>query len=407
MNNAPPSSFRAITPGAEWADRVLLLAGTGFLHAYAGTLYLARELQRMGCDLTIWVSGTAGELAAYEALGLRVVFFEVRGARGLRMRLQALRRRFAVVRQLFRFRRVIVTESTFLFEAALAKGILGADFRYVQYSQELLLSRDYPHIKKLRLHEMFRLARFADLTVDVEPHRAHERMRMLRLPRCPLVLRNTLPKSALPPRAPAGRLAALSGVRFPPGVPILLYMGGVGKEKPMERVVEAVAACRHKVFFLAFCTADTETLLRLRSHAASRLSPSSFAILAPRPRNELLSVAWEADVGIVDYSPAVENTCNQRFCAPTKLYEFMASGLALVGSDNNALREIIEGERIGCCAAAGTPQDLGRALEDVIRDPAALAAMKTRALTSFQDRHCYEILCAGVVREIACFLSAG
>ncbi|MFO1491530.1 MAG: hypothetical protein U1F77_19045 [Kiritimatiellia bacterium] len=401
MDDSPPAHLGpARTSRRGEAFPVLLLAGTGFLQAYAGTLYLARELQRQGCDLTVWVSGPPEERPVYEGLGLQVMFHEVRPARGLRMRWQGLRRRWAALRQLFRHRKVVVTEGTFLFEAAAAKLFFGRRSRYLLYTQELQLFREAPQLKGLRMREFFGLARLADRTVDVEPNRARERMRVLRLARAPLVLRNTLPKSAVPARAPAGTLAALAGTTFPPGVPILIHMGGVGREKPLERVVDAVATCPAPVFFLAFCNAKPEDVLRLRGYAAAKLAPHSFAILGPRGRNELLAAAWEADAGIVDYSLSVENNSNQRYCAPTKLYEFMAMGLAVVGSDGESLLPIVHGEGIGKCASSGTTDDLGRALADVVMNPGTLRAMKARSLAAFQERHCYEVLCTPVVREI-------
>jgi glycosyltransferase involved in cell wall biosynthesis len=178
-------------------------------------------------------------------------------------------------------------------------------------------------------------------------------------------------------------------------------MGGIGKEKPLERIIDAVSKCRSQVFFLAFCNGPAESIETLRHYAESRLLPGTFAILGPRRRDELLAAAWEADIGVIDYSPSVENTYNQRFCAPTKLYEFMALGLAILGSDNDSLRQIVDAERIGSCAQGGHTNDLALALESIVANRDEMQTMGSRAAVAFQRFHCYEELCLPVVRQIS------
>jgi glycosyltransferase involved in cell wall biosynthesis len=159
--------------------------------------------------------------------------------------------------------------------------------------------------------------------------------------------------------------------------------------------------CKAPVFFLAFCNGTREQIAGLNQYASQRLAPSAFAILGPRKRDELLAAAWEADIGIVDYSPSVEDTNNQRYCAPTKLYEFMALGLAIVGSDNDSLRDIIVMEDIGECAEDGSSNALSAALERAVHDPDRLRSMKERATRCFHSRHSYEALCLPAVQQIS------
>ena len=90
---------------------------------------------------------------------------------------------------------------------------------------------------------------------------------------------------------------------------------------------------------------------------------------------------------------------NQKYCAPTKLYEFMACGLAVLGSDNESLRGIIEREGIGLCARGDAPKDLARALEEMLRG--GVADMKNRAGAVFAERYSYETACEDEVRRIA------
>ena len=178
-----------------------------------------------------------------------------------------------------------------------------------------------------------------------------------------------------------------------------VHAGGVGREKPFERVIDAVAELARPVFLLAFCTASDAEIERLRNYAAGKLNPGSFQLCPPAPREELRASLWEADIGVVDYTFSVEPTSNQRHCAPTKLYEFMAAGLAILGSNNDSLRDVIEREAIGCCARGDSPGDLARALGELLgRDS---AKMKERAKTVFAEKYSYEMACEGEVRKIA------
>lgn len=383
---------------------VLMICGAGFLQAYAGTLHLAVALRSLGHEVRMMVRCNPEQAGQYAELELPVECLVVGEGGPLRLRLQMLKARLCVTAALFTRSPVILTENTFLIEAALAKLVRRSSIYLVHFCQELQLATDFPDLPRIRLLD--RCARVPDLTIDVEPNRARVRMERLGLRALPMVLVNTLHRSSLPPRAPAGGLAAMAGRQLPGDRPLVLHMGGIGREKPLERVVDAVRACRHPVFLLAFCTGSADQIETLGRYAAARLPADSFAILGPRRRDELLASAWEADVGVIDYSVTVQDTHNQRYCAPTKLYEFMAAGLAVVGSDNASLRDVIENEHIGFCARGHAAEDLGAALERTIADPGQLARMKERAAVAFTLRHCYEVACAPTVQRLSHLLQA-
>jgi glycosyltransferase involved in cell wall biosynthesis len=304
---------------------------------------------------------------------------------------------FVFMRMLFA-RRVLITETAYLKEAARAKRIRGGRMVLAQFCQELFLPEEYPQDRWPATQKRF--ARAPDIVIDVDPFRARIRAEYYRLAAIPHVLRNTFPLAQVPAPAPRGKLWALAQVSPPPaGVPVLVHAGGVGREKPFERVIDAVAEGGHPVFLLAFCTASDAEIRRLREYAAGKLKPGSFRLGPTVAREELRASLWEADIGVVDYTFSVEPTANQRHCAPTKLYEFMASGLAILGSNNDSLRDVIEREGIGCCAKGDSPRDLSRALGELLgRDG---TQMKARAKTVFAEKYSYETACEAEVRKIA------
>ena len=238
-----------------------------------------------------------------------------------------------------------------------------------------------------------------DLVIDVNERRAACRQESYGLSERPPALPNTFPFSDRMPSAPSGELWRRAGCRAPsPGTPVLLHAGGVDREKPLERVIDAMAEVERPCFFLAFCAASEARIDALRQYAAHRLSPGRFCIRGGIPREELQPVMWEADIGVVDYAYSVEPTVNQKYCEPTKLYEFMASGLAVVASDNDSLRDIIEKGGIGFCSRGDDPGDLARALNRLLESH--LSGVKTRAKRRFAEKYCYEKRCVATIETI-------
>ncbi|MDB2430130.1 hypothetical protein OAF99_02685 [Akkermansiaceae bacterium] len=377
-------------------DSLLVVAGTGFLRAYSGTLYLVQGLEREGWDCKVLVGANEADESDYREVGVTIVSLPLAG------RFAGLLRRAKVFWKLLCSRRVVLTENTYLLEAAFAKAILRDQLKLVHFCQELQLKKDYPNLPRISL--LNRVATFPDLVIDVEPNRARSRRKYLGLNHDPWVLPNTIPVDILPERAPKGGLCQLAECEISNDLPIVIHMGGIGAEKPLERLIMMSKLCSQSHFFLAFCNGTPKQVNDLSREAGEHLPANRFKICGPRKRADLLASAWEADVGVIDYSPSVEDTDNQRFCAPTKLYEFMASGLAVLGSDNLSLENIIEIEAFGQCAKEGSADSLALALGNILSDHQALLGMKERARQSFGSTHCYEKCGEPVVKKLSAFL---
>ena len=380
--------------------KLVAVAGIDFVHGYAGTQYLLDRLGRR-FDVAIYVLTPPSNRAWYKRLPHASHAFPTKGYAGRFRPMSKLFRAAVFMRMLFA-RRVLITEATYLREAAWAKRLRGGKMALAQFCQELYLPEEYPAgSPKGRWSEtQKRHALAPDVVVDVEPHRARVRKDSYGLARLPYVLPNTFPLAQMPERAPAGALWELAGVPRPAaGMPVVVHAGGIGAEKPLERIIDAVAGAGVPAYLLAFCTAKEADLRRVREYAGKKLAADRFRICPPVSREDLRARLWEADVGAVDYSHSSEPTTNQKHCAPTKLYEYMACGLAVLGSNNDSLREIVEREGIGRCAAGDGPQELADALREMLEGD--LAGMKSRARAAFEERHCYEKACDAAAEEIA------
>ena len=266
----------------------------------------------------------------------------------------------------------------------------------VHYCQELLEAHQY-----FRDSELYdRLTAMADAFIDVEPHRAVWRREKCQTTGPNFILPNTCPLATWPAPAPPGALLRVAQLADD-GVPILLYAGGFGVAKPFERVVEILRQIGTRFKFIAFCSNTTEQdLNKFRAWAARQLPQVPHALLPGRKRSELLPLLAQADAGFIDYSYAYEPILNQKYCAPTKLYEYMASGLAVIGSNNPSLRTVIDAEEIGRTATQDTPGAMAAAAQWVLEDAVRLAGMQRRSRACFAEKYCYEKLCAPVVEEL-------
>ena len=384
---------------ANQKPKLLAVAGTDFDRSYAGTQYLLEHLSAF-FDVSLYVLTTSQSRPWYEQLPYTCHVFSVEDTRWIGRRLRLMSKVFRIgifLRMLFA-RQLLITETTYLREAAWAKKIRGKRMVFTQFCQELVLPEEYPQERWPATQKRF--ARVPDVVIDVDPFRAKIRKEYYGLARMPYVLRNTIPLSQMPPRAPRGRLWELAGIPSPPeGMPVLVHAGGVGREKPFDRIIDTVAALDRPMFLLAVCAATEEQIQYFRNDAAQKLAPGSFHLSPTVPREQLRASLWEADVGVVDYTFSVEPTVNQKYCAPTKLYEFMACGLAILGSNNDSLRDVIERDGIGCCATGDDVHDLAAALKRLLGSDMEDRKEKARAV--FTEKYCYEKACSGEVLKMA------
>jgi len=378
--------------------QVLVIPGMGYLRTYAGTQYLIEELVDNHVAVEVLLRCGVSQAEEYRKFPYRITLWVEDESAGLfKKRLSGIGFRMFMIFKAMLKKNILITESVWLRELALVKRIKPA-IRAIQYCQELQLTTDYPDHKYARIYK--RYARVPDIVIDVDPYRAMMREARAALPQTPFVLINTLPVKNILDKAPSGTLARLAGVTFPEGIPILLHAGGIGKEKPLERVIDAISLCREDVFFLAFCNGAEDDILRLVEYAKKKLVSGRFCIRRAVQRDLLMPSMSEADIGVVDYTYSVEPTLNQKYCAPTKLFEFMAYGLAVLGSNNESLREIVEGRGIGKCAKEDSIEALAEALSAILKDHGRIKNMKACGLDLFINEYSYEKKCAPVVKAL-------
>lgn len=373
--------------------KLLVIPSAEFATTYSGTRYLLTELSQRDIDVRVFLRIPPEKRGQYVAFPFKVSFFtwwSPKWPKGMRLLSIALYRGLVFLKAL-RARMVLTTESFYLPEIAWAKK-LNRRLKVIDFCQELNLISETPKSAAARFYA--RYAKDVDLTIDVEPHRANLRQKAIGLKECPLVLLNTVPLSLVTCNE---SLSNLADTELPKDCPIVLYAGGISTEKPFSRIISAVASQKNRCFLMAFCATTPELLLDAKRQAEQHLQPGSFCIHSGVSHRKILAAMHEANIGLVDYAVKVENTSNQRFCAPTKLYEYLAAGLAVVGSANESIRCVVESNDAGACAANDDDAELGVALGRVLLN---YQKMQVNARKAFEDKYAYEKCCVPVVEEI-------
>jgi glycosyltransferase involved in cell wall biosynthesis len=128
-------------------------------------------------------------------------------------------------------------------------------------------------------------------------------------------------------------------LKIPKGSLLFLYLGALERGRGIENCLKAFnqPEINHQICFLGggILAKDVERLAQ-NNPRIHRLEPV--------PPSEIHSYAAGADIGIC----LTENTClNHRFCLPNKLFEYILSGLPVLGSNLPDLKKIIQADNLG------------------------------------------------------------
>jgi glycosyltransferase involved in cell wall biosynthesis len=152
------------------------------------------------------------------------------------------------------------------------------------------------------------------------------------------------------------------------GITTILYMGGIGPERPLEPILEAIAD--KKEYRLVVMGRQSGYLQKLQSKY-----PGQFDYLGAFRPPEHIQIASHADIGLLMYVSVNQNLgLNALFCAPNKLYEYTGQGLPVIANDIPGLRFPVETNQIGVVVDFSKKEAICQALEKIGRDYRGFAA---------------------------------
>jgi glycosyltransferase involved in cell wall biosynthesis len=188
--------------------------------------------------------------------------------------------------------------------------------------------------------------------------------------------------------------------------PIILYHGGLAAGRGIEELMDAilVPGLEHAHLVLMGFGEQRDRFLEM---AAERDRAGRVHVLDPVPPSHLLAWVASADVGAVVHPGS---RVNDYLKTPNKLFECLAAGVPVVGSDFPLMRQIILDDPSGPLGSTADPSDpeaIGAALHAILGlGPADSQALRDRCLTAAHNRWNWELESARLTELYADLLAA-
>ena len=210
--------------------------------------------------------------------------------------------------------------------------------------------------------------------ITVSPPIAEELQRLYGGP-APVLIRN-VPEYQAP--ISSDRLRHHLGLS--PQVRIALYQGNLDEARGLDRLVDAAKFLDPGIVIVMMgrnvMQRDLQALID-QQEVADRVK-----ILPPVPYEELLAWTASADIGLIlfsrDYSLSIQ------MCLPNKLFEYLMAGLPVLASPLDAVVLLLNTYNAGIIVPSLEPEEIGRAINDLLSDGVALARLKENALAAAQ-----------------------
>jgi colanic acid biosynthesis glycosyl transferase WcaI len=167
---------------------------------------------------------------------------------------------------------------------------------------------------------------------------------------------------------------------------LVMYSGNLGLCQRLEDVVAAAERLKMRTDLLFLLIGDGAMRSRLEQQVRD-LALTNVRFLPYQPKARLSESLSAADLHLVPLDPRVADCL-----MPSKLYGILASGTPLlaIAPQECELADLVRQHRVGQVVAAGQPQVLATAIEEVVADPEEIDAMGRRARDLAEkrfDRH--------------------
>ena len=258
------------------------------------------------------------------------------------------------------------------FPAWIAARLRGAAFVYDAH--ELELDRTGPVTRSWIgvLHRRFVLwlLQRADRVISASEERSIFMVERYGLRTPPLSIMNVTPRNGVAIGPPA---------TWPHGPPpgaarVIFYQGVLVPGRGLEVMVGALKFLPQDIVLVVVGGGVAREPMLARAQADG--TSARLWMVGPVPAEQVVSYARTAHAGIVIYR---NTNYNNRYCAPNKLFDYCAAGIPVVGSDQPAIRRVIERFGAGALFDPEDPQSLARAVLEVVGDEETRARMARNA----------------------------
>jgi glycosyltransferase involved in cell wall biosynthesis len=213
----------------------------------------------------------------------------------------------------------------------------------------------------------------ASLVITVNESIAKELAQRYKISR-PGVIMNTPLASRRPIWDPRYSLRNILNIH--PEHRLILYIGGITFSRGLGKVIEALAYCPN-CHFVMMGYGRGKYIDEFQEVALSKGVRSRVSFFGPVPVEEVTLYASTADLGI---APTENVSLNNYYTSPNKVFEYMAAGLPFVASNFPELRRMIESYHLGRTFDPDDPEDIAKAINDVLSDSDRYEQLKRNAI---------------------------
>lgn len=155
---------------------------------------------------------------------------------------------------------------------------------------------------------------------------------------------------------------------------VVLYQGSISIDRGLAVMLEAMRILRPRrasaqLHLVGPATEEAATLIR--EFVATHSLEDSVVYRSAIPHTEIPALLGRARIGLVPFN----DTPAMKKCLPIKQFEYMASGLPVVGADLPLIAPYLLEARAGMVYEAGSASGLASAIETMLVDPEEWARM--------------------------------
>lgn len=230
------------------------------------------------------------------------------------------------------------------------------------------------------------LARKADLVVFSDQARAERYQDEVGLSTCPRVVMNCPLLVSTVPASPLRKLLADRGME---GMRAVGYVGCVGWHQGLREAALSMRDWPADSVFVLVGPYSEEVREGILAGARAAGTDSRVLFLGPKPHAEALALAAGADLGLSLIQPHNQNrlysagACNKRF-------EYMALSVPQLTNNGPGVAEIVERNQCGLCVNPNSPEEIGAAVNRLLRDPDQLRQMGSRGRAAHCEQYNYQ-----------------
>lgn len=164
--------------------------------------------------------------------------------------------------------------------------------------------------------------------------------------------------------------------------PQVAFVGGMSEIRGLTPVVQAIAQVPKGKLILAGSFTPASYQQELASLPGWKQTEHHGWL----SREDVASLLGQSMAGIVTFLPAQNHNESQ----PNKIFEYMAAGIPVIGSNFPLWQEIIEKENIGICVDPNSPEQIAQAIQYVLDHPQKAAEMGARGRKAIEEKYSWE-----------------